>query len=185
MEKTFDMVVAVEENHGIGTKGTLPWKIKHDMNYFKTITTAAENGKINAVIMGRKTYESIPEKFRPLPGRLNIVITSQIHSELKDNPAYASSLKDALDIAWSKDDIGTVFVIGGAQVYRDAIKLPECRMLHITQIFANFEECDVFFPEFEELFEFSRVDGSLRKENDVCFQYEKWTRKALVSTDYD
>ena len=75
-QMTFQLVVAATRKLGIGKAGSMPWKLPGDMAYFKEITSkTADSGKQNAVIMGRKTWESIPPKFRPLPGRINVVLT--------------------------------------------------------------------------------------------------------------
>ena len=75
-QMTFQLVVAATRKLGIGKAGSMPWKLPGDMAYFKEITSrTADPGKQNAVIMGRKTWESIPSKFRPLPGRINVVLT--------------------------------------------------------------------------------------------------------------
>jgi dihydrofolate reductase/thymidylate synthase len=74
--RTFECIVACDANRGIGLEGSVPWRLRGDMAYFKRKTSAVEKeGNVNAVIMGRKTWESIPAKFRPLPGRLNIILT--------------------------------------------------------------------------------------------------------------
>lgn len=73
---TYQLVVAATRKLGIGKSGTMPWKLPGDLAYFKELTSkTAESGKQNAVIMGRKTWESIPAKFRPLPNRVNVVLT--------------------------------------------------------------------------------------------------------------
>ena len=75
-QMTYQLVVAATRKLGIGKSGTMPWKLPGDMAYFKELTSkTAESGKQNAVIMGRKTWESIPPKFRPLPNRVNVVLT--------------------------------------------------------------------------------------------------------------
>lgn len=75
-ELTFQIVVAATRKLGIGKGGTMPWKLPGDMAYFKELTSrTADPAKQNAVVMGRKTWESIPPKFRPLPGRVNVVLT--------------------------------------------------------------------------------------------------------------
>ena len=74
----FNLIVAACENMGIGVNGSLPWRLRKEMKYFATMTKRTENPeKRNAVIMGRKTWESIPQKFRPLAGRINVVLTRQ------------------------------------------------------------------------------------------------------------
>ena len=75
-QMTFQLVVAATRKLGIGKAGSMPWKLPGDMAYFKELTSkTADSGKQNAVVMGRKTWESIPSKFRPLPGRINVVLT--------------------------------------------------------------------------------------------------------------
>ena len=72
----FQIVVAATRQLGIGVNGDLPWKVSGDMKYFKELTKVTrDRAKRNAVVMGRNTWESIPEKFRPLPGRLNVVLS--------------------------------------------------------------------------------------------------------------
>ena len=132
------IVAASSSNGGIGFQGQLPWKsLKADMAHFKYITcTPPEPGLTNAVIMGRKTWESIPPKFRPLSGRTNVVLSRQFGqnenrpflNNLEAKPCIlpegvlgASSLQDATEMLSSLDDLGHVFVIGGAQIYQEAL----------------------------------------------------------------
>jgi len=86
MRKTFAVVVAATQKGGIGRAGSLPWRLPADLAYFKRVTsTTVELGKQNAVIMGRKTWDSIPPKFRPLVGRINVVL-SRDHAQLQYEP---------------------------------------------------------------------------------------------------
>jgi hypothetical protein len=79
-KRSFQMVVAYENSRGIGLQGDMPWKLPKDMAYFKHLTTSVKAaGKHNAVVMGRTTWESIPAKFRPLKGRMNIVISRYVY----------------------------------------------------------------------------------------------------------
>ena len=114
------------------------------MSHFKTLTTG-KNQK-NAVIMGRKTWESIPEKFRPLPNRINIVLSSS-QTEF-EGAIDANSLNDALAKASSATNI---FVIGGAQLYSEALTHSDCNALHITKVFNHFD-CDAHFPDYKSQF---------------------------------
>merc|ERR1719230_798284 len=119
--RPLSVIVAATCRGGIGKDGGLPWKLPGDMAHFKRVTTAgAEDGdqRQNAVVMGRRTWESIPEKFRPLPGRVNVVLTS-----VADEPSFASPYPQGVLVASSvasaasklaaRDDIGEIFVIGG------------------------------------------------------------------------
>jgi dihydrofolate reductase len=71
------LIVAATVTHGIGRDGALPWKLSREMAYFKRVTSTAPEGLRNSVIMGRNTWESIPRKFRPLAGRVNVVLSSR------------------------------------------------------------------------------------------------------------
>ena len=140
----FSVVVAHDLNNGIGNNNQLPWHCPVDMNHFKTLTTG-KNQK-NTVIMGRKTWESIPEKFRPLPNRTNIVLSNS-QTEF-DGAIAANSLNDALKKASSANHI---FVIGGAQLYAEALTHSDCTALHVTKIFNRFD-CDAHLPDYKNNF---------------------------------
>ena len=94
MAKPFHVIVAHDLNRGIGIDNKIPWHLPVDMAYFKKTTTTATAGKKNAVIMGRKTWDSIPEKFRPLPDRINIVLSKSV-TEV-DGALVAHSFDNAL-----------------------------------------------------------------------------------------
>jgi len=157
----FQIVVAATTKGGVGMRGALPWRLSKDMAYFKKITTETrESDALNAVVMGRKTWESIPDKFRPLPGRLNIVLSrSGALAEANDenNVAGAAatlpegvlvrkSIEDALSaIASSDKKVEKTFVIGGAQIYEEALKSDKCEAVHLTEVEGEFE-CDAFIP---------------------------------------
>ena len=139
---TFDVVVAHDLNRGIGVNNELPWQCPPDMAHFKQLTTHSDDALKNTVIMGRKTWESIPEKYRPLPNRDNIVLSKTI-TELS-GAVVATSLNDAL----AKANPSTkTFVIGGAQLYDEALNHEACNTLHITRIFKRCD-CDAFFPDY-------------------------------------
>ena len=131
------IIAAVARNGVIGKDNQLLWHLPEDMRHFRETT----RGK--PVIMGRKTWESLPDAFRPLPGRNNIVVSR--------NPAYqparamlASTLNDAILKAGDAEE---VFVIGGAELYR--LALPIADRLYLTEIDQDFEG-DVYFPDIEE-----------------------------------
>ncbi|HSA30621.1 MAG TPA: dihydrofolate reductase [Candidatus Omnitrophota bacterium] len=144
--KDFSIIAAMDSRQGIGKGGLLPWRLSADMAHFKSVTTSSKSGQRNAVIMGRKTWESIPERFRPLPERLNIVLTHNTRYALPEGVLRGSSLQEVLSRVSQMADVDQVFVIGGAQVYKDAIMLAQCRILYLTVIHGLFE-CDAFFPE--------------------------------------
>ncbi len=152
----FSIIVALDSKFGIGKNGLLPWHLPEDLKHFKTITTRLSSAKkINAVIMGRKTWDSIPLKFRPLPERLNVVISRQSVLAVPSGVIHAASLQDALNsLAKKQDAVGEIFVIGGAQIFKEAVNHPACQKIYLTQIEKEFL-CDTFFPDV--LCEFSEI----------------------------
>ncbi|WP_438950981.1 dihydrofolate reductase [Porticoccus sp.] len=137
---TLSLIVAMDRNRVIGKNNTLPWRLPDDLKYFKSVTM----GK--PILMGRKTFESIG---RPLPGRLNIVISRDPCWQHAD-VVSATSLADAIALAAVDPGAvaaGEVMVIGGEQVYRCAIDLAD--RLYITRV-DTVVEGDAFFPAFDE-----------------------------------
>ncbi|KAL9582672.1 MAG: hypothetical protein Q9212_003156 [Teloschistes hypoglaucus] len=162
---TLTFVVATTPSLGIGLRGTLPWPpLKSDLQFFARVTkrpppaTTEESDDEqpirNAVIMGRKTFDSIPLKFRPLKDRINIVITrspSKLESSTSQSGdgdvIAASSIPDGLQKLQNQNRaVGRVFVIGGAEIYKQAIELKECKRVLWTRLASEWE-CDTWFPE--------------------------------------
>ena len=145
-EPQFSVVVAFTYKFGIGKNGTLPWPhLKQDMERFKSITDGG------VVIMGRKTYESLPDKAKPLKNRLNIVVSTTTGSQDYPNTVVVvKSLQNALDYAktcsWTSKK---VFIIGGASLYAEAICHPQCSTVFATRIGIDSWECDVTVPKLE------------------------------------
>ena len=130
-------IVAVDNNWGIGYNGDLLEKIPEDMKYFKELTTN------NVVVMGRKTWDSLPKK--PLPNRINIVITNQKKSE--ENGAKFMTLEDAMRYAIVNRPTD-VFIIGGGQIYKKL--LPICSRVYVTKILKNHKDVDTYFPNLDK-----------------------------------
>jgi len=172
----FSLVVALDQDRGIGLSGGMPWRLPSDMAYFKRITTEAPADHENAVIMGRKTYESIPERFRPLAGRLNVVLSRTGCEAPAPSVLMADSLDGALKQLEAQPRLHRAFVIGGGEVYRQALADPRCRTLYVTRIAARFG-CDTYFPEFEAAFR--RVTQSAPgDDNGIAYTFEIYERRA-------
>jgi dihydrofolate reductase len=133
------LIAALTKNRVIGKNNDLPWHLPDDMKYFMNTT------KAHHVIMGRKNYESIPEKFRPLPNRTNIVVTRQ-----KDFYAPAcivvNTLEEGITVAKTADE-KELFIIGGSEIY--ALGMPYANQLYLTEIDANVDG-DTYFPSFNK-----------------------------------
>ena len=151
MTKTFSIVVAMDDRRGIGANGVLPWHLSEDLKHFKDITVmTSDPSRKNAVIMGRKTWESLPEKFRPLPNRLNVVLSRNEEFTAK-GAVIGSTLEKAMDVLEKDSQIENIFVIGGAQIYTNTLEHPLCQRLLITFVRGDFA-CDAFFPLFPNRF---------------------------------
>lgn len=174
-EHKFDLVVACDLNRGIGLKNGLPWHLPGDMKFFRNLTSTTASAELrNAVIMGRKTWESIPSKFRPLSDRLNIVLSRSSEYALPEDVIRAGSLAEVHQ-AVADQPIERCFIIGGASLYKEAIGRPDCDRLYLTEINAAFE-CDTYFPPFEERFELEDV-SSAQQEKGIEYCWKTYRRK--------
>ena len=133
-------IVAVDENWGIGFNGELLEKIPEDLKRFKKLT------KGTVVVMGRKTWDSLPNK--PLPDRLNIIISRQ--PQFVDFLTISIGMEEAKIRAGmaSKDPEDEWFVIGGGQIYKEL--LPFCDRVYVTKIFKSHDNVDTYFPNLDE-----------------------------------
>ena len=149
------IIAAAAGNGVIGSGGRIPWNIPEDMAYFRRVTYGG------AVIMGRRTYEEIG---RPLPGRLNIVVTSG-RKFRAEGLLYADSLKKAVELARrsGKEDI---FLCGGASVYREGLDIAD--RIYLTEIDKEYEG-DVFFPEISSD-DFRLVSSEKCETADITFK---------------
>lgn len=141
----FTIISALDLNRGIGYENRLPWHLSADLKHFAGTT------KGNTVIMGRKTWDSIPEQYRPFKERLNLVI-SRGEVTLPEGVLLAHSLDEALELAEKHGPERKAFVIGGASLYAEAIQHPNCEELILTHIEGEYL-VDTYFPEFEDRFE--------------------------------
>jgi len=129
------LIAAFDQAGGIGKNGKTPWRLSSDLKWFKRITMG------HALIMGRKTFESIAS---PLPGRTNLLLSKQ--ADFQPQGVYVlQSLEEALTFARNQGE-QEVFVIGGGEVFQQSIHLAE--RLYLTRVHADFD-CDVFFPKFD------------------------------------
>ena len=153
------IIVAVANNNAIGRKGDLLFHISADLRRFKEITMG------HPIIMGRKTFESFPKG--PLPGRQNIVITRQ-NDYARDGITVVGSFSEALT---ATGDVDEVFVIGGGEIYREAIKYAS--KIYLTEIDADVVDADTFFPTIDtDEWQIDEESGWIADERsgvDYCF----------------
>lgn len=159
------LIVAASTNNAIGINNSLPWHLPADMKFFKNTTWGMP------VIMGRKTFESMNSK--PLPGRLNIVISRQAKLNIA-GVAVVSSIEDAVAEAF-KTDCKEAFVIGGGEIFANVIN--DASRIYMTRVHTHLDG-DVFFPEIDERkWECKERRDILKDEKHAYdFTIEKWER---------
>ncbi len=148
-----------EQTHAIGKDSGLIWNIPSDMAHFKELTTG------HPVIMGRRTWESLPERFRPLPKRTNIVITRDSAYQAP-GALVAHSIEGALELAKKAEGNDTIYVIGGGEIY--ALALPYADRLDLTLVNDRIDG-DAYFPSYDA---FTLVnEGEALSENGISFRF--------------
>ncbi|PVV03761.1 hypothetical protein BB560_001750 [Smittium megazygosporum] len=180
-KRIFNLVAAIDQNHGIGKNNDIPWEIPEDMKYFNTLTklglkvpdypqsNSITKPSMNVCIMGRKTWISIPERVRPLKDRFNIVISSKTDFIDFENPKNkyvktVPSIQEALNLVDTINNsengihINSIFVVGGQRIYEEAINHAHVRIFitHIQN--PNSHECTVFFPKFLHIENLKKMD---------------------------
>lgn len=165
------LIAAVARNGVIGAGGRIPWDIPEDRKHFKELTMG------HVLVMGRRTFEEIG---RPLPGRLNIVVSKTLAAEC-DGLLYAASLDDAIRLAGEVAPGKTVFISGGGQLYEAALQLAD--VLYLTEIDAEISG-DTYFPDIKKaavlgqpLFVESEVTGSGVSASGLMYRYVTYRRR--------
>ena len=173
----FDVVVAADREWGIGKASGLPWpKLRGDLAHFKRVTCATSEVKCTAIVMGRKTWESAEVAGKPLPKRLNVVVTRRSGLEVPAGVVVAASL-DAGLTATAQADIEGVFVVGGAEIYREAFTRADLRWIYLTRVDGAFQ-CDTHIPELDRDFERVPWDGEQALEdNGIRYRIERLARR--------
>lgn len=166
--------MACDKNLGIGKNNRLPWRLPGDMKYFRQITSTQVDNLKNAVIVGRKTWESIPEKMRPLPGRLNVVLTRDKNYKVPQGAVVSHSLDQALE-KLEEEEIGKIFVIGGAEIYQESLRHPLVDLIYLTEISSVFD-CDAFFPDYRDNFELL-CESDVQKEDGIEYRFKVFKKK--------
>lgn len=153
------LIAGIAENNCIGKNNTLPWHIPEDMAHFKSLTL----GK--TVLMGRKTWESLPKKFRPLPNRTNIVISRQKNYAVSEGVLLYSTIEAALR-SHSNEDL---CCIGGAGMYEQTIS--QANALEITHVHRSVDG-DAFFPQID-----MALWKEVRREDFEDYSFVRYERK--------
>ena len=159
-------IVAVDENFGIGFNGDLLEHIPEDLKHFKELTSG------HNVVMGRKTWNSLPKK--PLPNRHNLVITKDPSIYELTNEVWFYTLRQ-IEVLMLKNKNVNYFVIGGGQIYEKL--LPICDKVYLTKIMVSHENVDTYFPNIELMDNWKCVEQSeIKQYNDISYQFKTYSR---------
>ncbi|KAL5469437.1 hypothetical protein EMCRGX_G030692 [Ephydatia muelleri] len=180
--KTFDMIVAAGRNGEIGYKGRLPWPmLRTDLKFLADKSTVTiDKAKQNAVIRGRKTWESIPLNERSLKKRFNVVITSMPKSVSGAHAVFAS-VTEAVAALSDDSAIESIYIFGGSGIYSECIKSPLCNKIYYTDIEGTFE-ADAFFPRIDPDF-YRLVSDSSVPQGELCENGVKYCFKVYQRTN--
>lgn len=162
------MIAAMGSNRTIGRNNDIPWHLPDDFNYFKRTTSG------HHVIMGRKNFESLPDRFRPLPDRPNVIITRNRDYRV-DNATVLYGLEEALRFAKSNGE-EEAFIIGGGEIYSLGLELAD--HIYLTEIDGAFDG-DTHFPEFDKSAwtETSRIHHEKDERHQYAFDFVIYTKK--------
>ena len=166
--KNFSMILAADSKNWIWKNNDLPWKISGDLKYFKKITESTTDlAKLNWVIMWRKTWESIPSKFRPLPNRINCILSKNLEVESNDSKInnyvlYFNNFDHCLEELNSKDNVNNIFLIWGWSLYNQFLDHENLEKIYLTKVEWDFE-CDTLFDWIPKNFVLESYEDNLEE----------------------
>ena len=171
------LIVAKARNNAIGKDNDLIWRLPEDMRFFTRMTTG------HVVIMGRRNWDSIPDKYRPLSNRVNVVVTRNADFDPEDECVVFSSIEEAVIYYLEKGD-RDIYIIGGGQVYEYALNKGLVDEMYVTHVDAELEG-DTFFPEIDlETWEVAHIDSKETDEqHDYRFDIYHYRKKTKGGTE--
>ena len=188
----FEIITAIDQDNGIGKNNSIPWNLPTDLKHFKDITNDSY------IIMGHNTWNSLPKK--PLPNRINVVISSTQQLDVNLNISIVKynsdkiicsefniiyvfdSFEKALCCIYSSDCNKKIFIIGGTQLYEEAIKHDDCTKIHLTKIYNKYN-CDRFFPKIPYNFKLHTL-SEFNSDNDTYFRYYTYLNLDPITQNY-
>lgn len=179
----FSIILAIDSKNGIGKSNNLPWYIPNDLKHFRNITTYTKwCYQKNVVIMGRKTWDSIPNIYKPLNNRINIIISNTITNN-NNNYFVVKSLDRAFELTKDFHDVYKIFIIGGKSLYTETFNNPYCQEIYLTRVFFDFN-CNTIIDNFN-LDNFDLIESSDKLQNNNYFyQFETYKRKQHEELGY-
>ena len=173
MKPKIYLIVATDLKGGMGYQGKLPWNLPGDMKFFQKTTIQTDNIQFrNMAVMGRVTWDSIPDKHRPLQGRKNVVITRNKDFKAPEGVTVAHSIEEAMKAV--DDRVADVFVIGGAKIFDQFMKKRKIDGIYLTRIKKEYR-CDTHFPKIPKAFKPEKLGEG--QDGDVKYEYLLYKKK--------
>ena len=179
------IVAYCKKNNGIGMNSKIPWYLKNDLNNFQQITSKTDkNYTKNMVVMGRKTWDSIPPEHRPLKNRINIVLTRNKNVKLKNtiennkDSFVKHDFNEILEVSnLNKElNISNIFIIGGETLYKLALESNQISKIFVTEIYEDYD-CDTFFPKIDvDKYKLTYI-SKFYNENNIYYRYVEYINK--------
>ena len=167
---SFSIIVAIDKKNGIGKNNQIPWHLSGDFKHFAKITkTTKDLAKQNAVLMGKNTWDSLPDKYKPLPERLNVVLIKGGQIDLPKKVIQYNSFNKALGDLEKDKIIENIFIIGGGILYQSTISHPKCEKIYLTRIDQDFN-CDIFFPAIPDNFKLVE-ESEVQEEKGIKYKF--------------
>lgn len=169
----YSVIAAYDNTRGLGSKGSMAWYLPPDLKRFRDIT------KNHIVIMGRKTWLSLPDKFKPLPNRVNVILSSTMKIWQGPADVHICNSKESLDILLN--DLHAIkpereiFFIGGADIYSMAINQYSIDKYYLTEVYQDYE-CDVFFPQIP-VDRYTLKNSQIHHEKDIIYRFMDYELK--------
>nr|XP_046250639.1 zgc:153031 [Scatophagus argus] len=185
--KSVRLIAAVCNDLGIGKDGKMPWNIPAEFKYFlDTVTRVSRPGRMNMMVWGKRCWFSHPQSTFPLVNVLHMVLSTTLDTAPDHAHFICEDFDSAIRMAAQPplaDLIETIWVVGGTQVYKDALNHPWCDLVYLTEIMAEYE-CDVFFPEFDRnLFKlqerFPDVPSGIQEDNGIKYKCQVFKRETV------
>ncbi|XP_029289979.1 dihydrofolate reductase [Cottoperca gobio] len=185
-KKPVRLIAAVCNDGGIGKDGKMPWDLPFEFQWFlNNVTRVSKPGKMNMMVWGKLCWFSHPKSTFPLANTLHAVLSSTLDTVPDHAHFVCKNLEAAVRLAGEPPLAGlieTIWIVGGTQVYKEALEHPWCDLIYLTKVMADFD-CNVFFPEFDRgLFKvqegFPGVPSEIQEENGIKYKFQVFKRES-------
>ncbi|XP_071379799.1 dihydrofolate reductase-like [Centroberyx affinis] len=184
-KKPVRLIAAACNDMGIGKDGHLPWQLPSEFQFFlSNVTGVSRPGKMNMLVWGKLCWYSNPDCLFPMANTLHVVLSKTLRAAPDRAHFLCQDFESAVHLAAQPplaDLIETIWVVGGAQVYQDALLHPWCDLVYLTDVMADFD-CDVFFPQFDRrVFKmqhrFPGVPSEVQEENGIKYKFQVFKKE--------